>query len=79
MASTQACGPGAAKMSPTTSMSTMPSPTKPSMAGSWPLPPCVTMVTRSASAELLVDDHVVLAELEDVGVGQGQALEQLRR
>ena len=54
-ASNTSCGFGAAKMSPTTWMSTMPSPTKPHCAGSWPEPPKVTMVTRSAfsSARLM--------------------------
>ena len=40
--------PGAAKMSPATDASSMPSPTKPSSAGSWPVPPSVTMATLSA-------------------------------
>ena len=31
------------------------------------------------AAEQLVDDQVLLAELEDVGVGHGQSLEQLGR
>ena len=53
IASTQACGPGAAKILPATEISIIPSPTKPLIAGSWPVPPKVTMVTRSASANFL--------------------------
>ena len=54
IASTQAWGPGAAKILPATETSIMPSPTKPLIAGSWPVPPRVTMVTRSASANFLL-------------------------
>ena len=43
IASIQACGPGAAKTLPATEISTIPSPTKPLIAGSWPVPPKVTI------------------------------------
>ena len=41
--------PGAAKTSPATAASAMPSPTKPCIAGSWPVPPKQTRATLSCA------------------------------
>ena len=69
---------GAAKMSPTTLISSMPSPTKPLSAGSCPAPPSVTRATLSwglgwARTTSLPDSRRILS-----GVGQSRNLPAVR-
>ena len=59
---------GCSKILPATEISIIPSPTKPLIAGSWPVPPKVTIVTRSASANLLVYNEVSLLQSDDIRI-----------